>query len=955
MEIGQEVGKYRILKKLGEGGFGAVYQAEHVLMKRLCAVKTLHKSMAADERVISRFKREGQVASRFKHVNAIEVYDFDCTPDGTFYIAMEFLSGETLRDRLQREGALPVATALEIMVQILAALNAAHRGGVVHRDLKPENVFLEKREESPHFVKVLDFGIAKLHEISQGADGAALTSATKQGDFFGTPRYASPEQCLGEEVDARSDIYTAGIILYEMLVGKLPFVSQTPSGYLAQHLYVAPPPMRGARPDVPEPLEAIVQKALAKKREDRYQSAAEMIDAISDAASALDLPVSFSASALAVKTPGPTTLRRMGIGRRRRSLLLPLVLGVVVLAAGGVVVAIFKPWKKTDARGAGGGGGLEVVEDPAARIARLRAEADELRAKVEKAIAEENYREALALLTGRRSTTEADWIDRQIEELQARQGKLEREAYDRLQAARLARAKNPGDYSQALYDMGEVARIYRHTDVGDAAAAEAAKLKAEWELAAERAFTEIKAAVDALVEKGEYEAAIAKANDFPAAHTKTSFGPRVVELIEGLKRLAAANPESERRAARELADAEAALAAKPDDLAAAIARLEAIARKYQSQSGERAVRRAAELREKREALAAEEWARRGAERAAHLAAGRWDEAVRVCAEFPDSLSPSKAREAADQALEEVRNAAQREETAARARADALRAEGRLGEAIRALDPFAALKHRELAAVRADAEAAVAALEKVAALHKDMVLIPGGTYTIGSDGRANEQPPHAVELAAFWIDRYEVTNEQYALFLEDAGARAGIAPPRGWPGPRPPEGEERLPVVNVTQHDAVAFLRWAGKRLPTEEEWEAAARGPEAASFPWGAARWNPAEEPRRALIGRTADGRRGPVPVDSPDFEDVSKLGVVGLAGNVSEWTSSIFKIYPGHKNPPSNEREPGQGVYGVVRGGNFTLPIPAPMSYRYALPRGDAARFIGFRGAKDAAEGAKD
>ncbi len=273
--LGAFVGeRFLVSRKLGEGGMGVVYEAEQTAIDRKVALKVLHPHLT-DENLYARFRNEAAASSRLGHPNTITVYDFGKTETGSLYIAMEFIDGISLDDEIMKNGALDWQRAGKIGLQICGSLQDAHDNGIVHRDLKPENVMLCVRGGEKDVVKVLDFGIAKIMEDDGQDQRKALT---KTGMVFGTPQYMSPEQVRGEKVDSRSDIYSTGIILYQMLAGVLPFKSETPMGVLTMHLLDTPPPLIEAKPalNVPGELEAVVLSALAKDPGDRPQSMKEM-------------------------------------------------------------------------------------------------------------------------------------------------------------------------------------------------------------------------------------------------------------------------------------------------------------------------------------------------------------------------------------------------------------------------------------------------------------------------------------------------------------------------------------------------------------------------------------------------------------------------------------------------------------------------------------------------------
>jgi len=267
--VGQTVAqKYLVHQLVDRGGMGVVYKATHLSLDRPVALKMLNRALLADPTVVARFHREARAASRLNHPNSISVIDFGQTDDGTLFMALEFLPGRTLRRVITDEFPLGARRVVKIGSQILAALTQAHALGVLHCDIKPENVMLESRHDEKDVVKVLDFGIAKLRD-------AASPKLTREGMACGTPGYASPEQARGEELDPRSDLYSVGVVLYELLAGKLPFDAATPGALMAKMLVEPPVPLRIRRPDlhVPANLEGVIMRALSPDREARIASA----------------------------------------------------------------------------------------------------------------------------------------------------------------------------------------------------------------------------------------------------------------------------------------------------------------------------------------------------------------------------------------------------------------------------------------------------------------------------------------------------------------------------------------------------------------------------------------------------------------------------------------------------------------------------------------------------------
>jgi len=273
-------GKYRIDARLNEGGMGTVYRGTHVLMDKTVAIKVLRPSLAADEKIVARFSREARAASRISHPNALSVTDFGEDETGHVYLVMEFLSGRTLKHVIRDEGPLPLARVVDIARQVGDALHAAHEQGVVHRDLKSDNIMLLDTMTGDH-AKVLDFGIAKIKE----PDGAVDTNLTAPNLVIGTPQYMSPEQCSQDsEIDARSDIYSFGVILYEMLVGHVPFSGDSPTMVMMKHLQDPVPSVMEERSDVPASVARVVARAMAKLPRNRYQNVAELVEDLTIAA-----------------------------------------------------------------------------------------------------------------------------------------------------------------------------------------------------------------------------------------------------------------------------------------------------------------------------------------------------------------------------------------------------------------------------------------------------------------------------------------------------------------------------------------------------------------------------------------------------------------------------------------------------------------------------------------------
>jgi serine/threonine protein kinase len=337
-------GKYELVRLVGEGGMGAVYEATHKLIGRRLAVKFLHALYATNPEVITRFQREAQAAAQIGHENIIEVTDMGTASDGAPYLVMEFLEGSDVKGAIEKEGRLSTKRTAHILAQALSALQAAHNAGIIHRDLKPENIFLTAKGINPDYVKLLDFGISKFRTF----DSEGVKGLTQTGTVLGTPHYMSPEQARGEQnLTPQSDIYAMGVIMYQMLTGQLPFDAANYNALLIKILTEEPTPVEVLNPELPPALVGMVKRAMARDMATRFQSCDELREQILPFAPSITevgALLTPSSSRTVIRralydTKTPFEMSQSAVGQKRGSKRAVLIGAIGVAAAAAAVVA----------------------------------------------------------------------------------------------------------------------------------------------------------------------------------------------------------------------------------------------------------------------------------------------------------------------------------------------------------------------------------------------------------------------------------------------------------------------------------------------------------------------------------------------------------------------------------------------------------------------------------------
>lgn len=965
--VGQVLdGKYRIDSKLGSGGMGDVYRATRLLIGDTVAVKILHAHLARDPLAAERFRREAVMATKLRHRNVVAIYDVGISAANNVpYILMEMAEGFTLRQFIEQYRVLPLDFAVTVITQVCAALDEAHRLGIVHRDIKPENI-VANQTTTGWYIKVLDFGIARLYD--QGDVGL-----TQDGEAMGTPQYMSPEQCLGESLDARSDIYSVGIMLFEMLCGTVPFKSPSASATAIHQVQTPPTPPHALNPDIHPEVEGVILKSLVKNREYRQQTAVQLAQELIKAATAAYRSGFTPVASAPIPTPdvipefGPTEINEPSEADSAYNAAAPTE--VFNLADAEAPVTIQYPAEALETAG---------VDDPFNAAART----DVFDLADVSVPATVNYptdavqpaTDAIAFNAAMNAATEVFGpaeID-VLNDTEASTGTEEppsvaetaavtsafkaegpTEEYDLAGVTEVEANNRPVDTEgpTANYEVGAVtipfgiaeplnseARTEEY-DVGEMSAEIEVPAKADEPIIDHEPNdiagpTEVNSLADANVPVEEAipaeSATVAPVEEvsetviqppagqdtdeeemlpaeleskyqvpeqrFEDAQAETA----VDEIIHEAAIPVLPNFAPEDSVAEILVDSDVPEpASSPGEIIAeqlVAAKTVAFSEEAVAPVIDASTKPDEEFPDKTQAFTADEIVSSPAttpveETPVPVATDEHIETPEVAKQLPTPPEPADKSAGKGNVLRLV--------------AVATVVVGVFLTVIVAIGGYYYIYMRPTPDVNSNTveQKPPATPDKQDKQDKPeipagMALVPGGEFMMGSDtGDEYSRPAHKVTVKPFYMDITEVTNEEYKKFVDATKYK----PPPDWRNGTFSDGRTKFPVTSVNWDDASAYAKWAGKRLPTEEEWEFAARGNDGRLYPWGTD-WNPAfanadnQTSGMREVGR-GDGR--------------SPFGMLDMSGNAWEWTSSDAKAYTGGKEFAASSKKQK-----VIRGG---------------------------------------
>jgi serine/threonine-protein kinase len=1015
-------GRYQLEKRIGHGGMGVVYQARHIFLKTAHAIKVILPDLVGnDPMLVTRFRQEALAAAAIRHQNIIAVTDFGVVRSTMPFLVMEFVNGKSLHDMLAEEGALPPARALEIISAVGAGVAAAHRQGIVHRDLKPLNIMFQEDQPIAEGLKVLDFGLAK---IKSGELLGSFVQAKTSG-LMGSPFYMAPEQWGDEEPDARADIYSLGVILYQMLGGDVPFKGTSIPSIMKKHLTTAPPTFASLGVQVPPQIEAVVRHALEKEAEHRPASVEDFVNELRDAINTISAslsrtslgslhsqaPTLINSQGMTSIPPDSTTMRirtnpsssrvyinNVSVGMSDESGMLVVT---DMLRGEHRVHILHDGYAEWEQQVACSGGVCEVearlqslaeTSVPTPSVQGHQSLGDPYAGTISGSLSGVPQ-QSQASMEAKRLRQQADALEEQEErerlasEQQTRE-EQDRKEQERKQADEEAARLRAEEKERARAAAEEEARQRAKEEEEQRQAKEAAELKAKEEARQQAEAEAQRVAAAEAAERERVEEARKQTEE--AARLKAEAEARQVAEAEALERrqaeeeatrLRAEEEERERVAVEERRQAEEVAARLKVEQEAARKRAEEEARKQAEAEARRVEeeRRLAEEQAARKRVEEEEAAARRLaeeerterervateERAAQQQREREEQAARIAVTInSQQLPPSELDSTQGQRrgiitqrvdTDSLRgtsqpNAQHNQQTSQQnqsalgqqsfggsmpgvgagqkksgistmliaAIVGVLLIGGGLGvwfmtRAQPGVDVGGGKSPTPTPAATATATATPGQSPQTPGtpFKPEMVAIPGGRFQMGRDGGEPQEGPvrGGVFVGDFSIDKTEVTNGEYADFVRETN----YPPPSHWSGNQPGPDIKMLPVVNVSYQDAVKFAEWRSKRdgvryrLPTEEEWEYAARGGDQNNlYPWGDT-WT------QGRAATSEPGATEPKPVGSYPG-DKTRWGVLDMAGNVYEWTSSKASLYPGS----DVQINPAHKNWMVVRGAAY-------------------------------------
>ncbi|HKS26499.1 MAG TPA: SUMF1/EgtB/PvdO family nonheme iron enzyme [Pyrinomonadaceae bacterium] len=1002
-------GRYQLEKRLGHGGMGVVFKARHIFLKTAHAIKVILPDLVGnDPMLVTRFRQEALAAAAIRHQNIIAVTDFGVARGTMPFLVMEFVQGKSLHDILAAEGALPPTRALEIMAAIGAGVAAAHRQNIVHRDLKPLNIMLQDGLPVAEAVKILDFGLAK---IKSGELLGSFVQAKTSG-LMGSPFYMAPEQWSDEEPDVRADIYSLGVILYQMLGGDVPFKGTGIPSIMKKHLTAAPAPLASLGVSVPPTIEAVVRHALEKDADNRPQTVEAFIGELRDAVAQTSASLNrtqmagpgYQSETIITPAPPPsismrpqpatTTMRIRTTPARSRVSINSIEVGLSD-GNGQMVITDIQPGKHLVRVRHDGYADWEGQIECSGGTCDVSAQLQSLMATSMPQMGSDQFAGTISA-PGMDSSQQQSYAAMEAQRLRAQAAQLEEQAR-REEAERRERERREQEERDRIareeLQREEEARLRAQAEARERAEAEA-RLKAEEE--ARRAEEERKRAEAEAQRRAEEQAAREKAEAEAQRRAEEAEAARKHAEAEAAARKKAeeetARLRAEQEESRRLAQQEAARRAEEERL-----RAEAETRR---KAEEEEARRLAEAERVRLEAEAREKAEAESRRRAEEERARREQEQREREERERALQAERERiERERRELEEQR--ARLAATTVSPPVDLSQTQPqRQGITTGPVDPhagaqshpnlgyqsqpqfqssspgFAAAAEPKKSGLPIGIIAAVIGIvllvgggggiylmtrsktpetpqtpsnpnqkpgdnnnkppDANAPIKPDLVSLPGGTFQIGrADGAEQEGPPHSVTVGAFAIDRTEVTNAEYAQFVAETNHPA----PSHFRGGKPAGGQEQWPVTNVSLEDAKAFAAWRSKRdgvtyrLPTEEEWEYAARDSGQGSlFPWGD-KW---------AEGKANVNAASLKPVGS-SADDKTRSGIVDMIGNAYEWTTSKASYYEGSKG----QVRPDNKDWIIVRGGAYITDMSKrkiSAAFRDWIPATTQNSGLGFR-----------